>query len=116
MTHLNNPIERFMERTLEIPNERPDLLRADSRKRYIKAGIAGVFAVANYFASTKNYLPSIQPEADIANTVAFIGGSAMTFIYGLSGVFQRTRADEISFRALEKQFQEQDNDGNSPDQ
>jgi hypothetical protein len=106
-------LEQYLDRTLEIPNERPDLLQADAKKRYFKAGIAGTCAVANYFASTKNYIPSIQPEADIANTVGFIGGFAGTLIYGFSGVFQRFRADELSFMALERQLEHQENNGQS---
>lgn len=99
-------LDEFYAKTLEIPDERPDLLQADARKRYIKAAAVGTFAVANYFASSKNYLPTIQPEAHIANSIAFVGGVGMTFIYGLSGVLQRFRGEELSFRALDRQFEE----------
>jgi hypothetical protein len=102
-------LDKFYAKTLEIPNERPDLLQADAKRRYIKAGVAGAFAVANYFASSKSYLPSIQPEAHVANSIAFVGGSGMTFIYGLTGVIQRFRADELYFEVLEKQFEDPEN-------
>lgn len=103
-------LESYLERTLDIPNARPDLLQADAKKRYIKSGVCGAFALANYYATTKNYLPSIQPEAHIANSVAMIGGVGLAVVYGMTGVFQRFRADELSFRALEQQLAEQDED------
>jgi hypothetical protein len=102
-------ISQALEQTMNIPLERPDLLKADTRKRYLKAVAWGVFAVGNKIASTKGYGPhEIRLEEHIANLVAFTGGIAIGFTQGAIGIAQRVMAENLSFRALYQQLQQPD--------
>jgi hypothetical protein len=116
---MKNPFDSYLERRFgpveDIPNERPDLLRADSKKRYVKAIAWGAFGLANYVLEGKNYLPKgTQSEAHIANDVGYVVGGGEFMFQGMLGFFQRFRADEISFLALEHQFQEVDDPTDMP--
>lgn len=99
-------LQSRIDKAMDIPLERPDLLKSSAKRHNIKAAAYGALAITAFALYDRHYgLPAVQPELEVVDWAAQITGMCGAGYHAVIGVTQKLFIDRYSFPALEHQIE-----------